>query len=95
MVVDRYKDMCRTIDLVREEFARFQQLGAGLSSSSWVTDLLQDKLSGTPIRAYFVAKTAIWLKDTSPLYSALPYARNERLFSAQLPFIFEVVITIQ
>lgn len=95
MVVDRYKDMCRTIDLVREEFVSFQKLGAGLSSSAWVTDLLQNKLSGTPIRAYFVAKTAIWLKSTSPFNSALPYARNERLFSAQLPFVFEVVITIQ
>lgn len=87
--------MCRTIDLVREEFISFQQLGAGLSASSWVTDLLQNKLSGTPIRAYFVAKTAIWLKHTNPVFSVLPYARNERLFSAQLPFIFEVIITIQ
>ncbi len=95
MAVDRYKDMYRTIDLVREEFVSFQQLGAGLSSSSWVTDLLRQKLEGTPIRAYFLAKTAAWLKTISPTGPAFHYARHERLFAAQLPFIFEVVITIQ
>lgn len=95
MAVDRYKDMYRTIDLVREEFISFQQLGAGLSSSSWVTDLLRQKLEGTPIRAYFLAKTAAWLKTISPAGPAFNYARHERLYTAQLPFIFEVVITIQ
>lgn len=95
MAVDRYTDMYRTIDLVKGEFACFQAVGSGLSRSSWVTDLLRSKLNGTPIRAYYVAKTAAWLKTMSPLRSALHYTRRERLFTAQLPFVFEVVITIQ
>lgn len=95
MAVDRYTDMYRTIDLVKKEFDCFQAAGAGLSRSPWVTDLLRSKLNGTPIRAYYVAKTASWLRTMGSLRSAYYYTRYERFFTAQLPFVFEVVITIQ
>lgn len=95
MAVDRYQDMCHTIDRVKREFSCFQALGTNLSRSAWVTDLLRHKLSGTPIRAYYLAKTAAWLKTVSPWRSARIYDRQERLFTAQLPFVFEVVITVQ
>ena len=98
MAVDRYKDMSHTIEQVKLEYAAFVAQGQATASADWVLDLLERKLSGRPIRAYFLVKTTRWLTQLqSPLQrlrtKALPGL--DRLFSAQLPLVFEVVITIQ
>lgn len=89
--------MQHTVGRVNAAFARFESCGNGLANSPWVTELLRKKLSGTPIRAYFVAKTAAWLSDNVAFRSPLNILRSgqDRLFTEQLPFVFEAVITIQ
>lgn len=98
MALDRYNDMYQTIEQVKLEYAAFVAQGQATAGADWVLDLLERKLSGRPIRAYFLAKTSNWLvRLQSPLQrlrtKALP--GYERLFSAQLPLVFEVVITVQ
>jgi geranylgeranyl pyrophosphate synthase len=97
MKVDRFQDMNQTIEGVREEFTTFVACGRGLAGSSWATDLLRSKLSGTPVRAYFLAKTAQWLWPLAPRAQRLrrPAQEWQKLLDAQLPFVFETIITIQ
>lgn len=97
MTKDRFQDMQYTVGWVNAAFTRFESCGDGLVNSSWATSLLRKKLSGTPIRAYFVAKTAQWLSDNATLRPPFNLFRSgqDQLFAEQLPFIFEAVITIQ
>ena len=98
MAVERYRDMCRTSERIQLEYPFFVAQGKATTGSAWVLDLLESKLSGRPIRAYFLAKTTHWI---SQLQAPWQRARttmlpgSERLFMAQLPLVFEVVITIQ
>lgn len=98
MVVDRYRDMYQVIEQVRLEFPAFLAQGQATAGADWVLELLKRKLEGQPIRAYFLAKTTNWLVQLQAPWqrvrtNLLPGAN--RLFSAQLPLIFEVVITVQ
>lgn len=97
MTKDRFQDMQYTIDRVNVAFTRFEACGQGLANSPWVTSLLRKKLSGAPVRAYFAAKMAAWLTDQSAPLSSFRSLRPgmDSLFSEQLPFIFEAIITIQ
>ncbi|PSR14586.1 MAG: hypothetical protein DA408_11045 [Bacteroidetes bacterium] len=97
MKVDRFQDMNQTIKGVRREFTTFVACGRGIAESAWVTDLLQSKLSGTPVRAYFLAKTAEWLWPLASRTQRLrrPAQEWQKLLYAQLPFVFETIITIQ
>ena len=90
--------MYQVVEQVKLEFPAFLAQGQATAGADWVIDLLQSKLAGRPIRAYFLAKTTNWLVQLQTPWQrvrtrVLPgYAR---LFSAQLPLIFEVVITVQ
>ncbi len=97
MIKDRFQDMQHTVERVNAAFTHFESCGDGLANSPWATALLRTKLSGTPIRAYFVAKTAAWLSDNVAFRSPFHLLRSahDRLFAEQLPFVFEAVITIQ
>ncbi|MEL6658153.1 MAG: hypothetical protein AAFY48_01425 [Bacteroidota bacterium] len=90
--------MYQVVEQVKLEFPAFLAQGQATAGAEWVIDLLESKLAGRPIRAYFLAKTTNWLVQLQTPWQRvstrlLPGAG--RLFSAQLPLIFEVVITVQ
>ncbi|MEZ4983789.1 MAG: hypothetical protein R2795_01925 [Saprospiraceae bacterium] len=86
-----------TIPALQDAIHRFERVGQGLYESKWATKLLKNKLSGTPVRAMFVAQIAVWAESQQSLpvraRKLLPGYRH--LFDNQLPFVFEVVIAIQ
>ncbi|MEL7220775.1 MAG: hypothetical protein AAGJ93_05610 [Bacteroidota bacterium] len=89
--------MKRNSILVKQELATFLACGHGLASSDWATQLLRNKLDGNPLRAYFVSKMAEQLWDKARFIYKARHSQNtwEKLLYRQLPFAFEVVITIQ
>lgn len=97
MRVDRFQDMKRNSILVKQELTTFLACGHGLKSSNWATQLLRNKLDGNPLRAYFVSKMAEQLWDKVLFVHKLRYSQSlwQKLLYRQLPFAFEVVITIQ
>lgn len=98
MAVDRYRDMYQCIERLKLEYPAFVAQGEATERAHWVLELLEKKLAGQPVRAYFLAKTARWLIQLqSPWQKTRTrlLAGHDRLFFAQLPLIFEVVITIQ
>ena len=96
ITVDRFQNMHHTNSAVKSEFITFTALGVNLDSSTDTISFLQQKLDGKPIRAYFTTKMGQWLMAERTSFSKY---RNEeilsKLLNAQLPFIFEVVISIQ
>lgn len=98
MAVDRYRDMYQCVEHLKLEYPAFVAQGQATDGSGWVFELLEQKLSGQPIRAYFLAKAARWLIQLqSPWQRARTHILpgQQRFFFAQLPLAFEVVITIQ
>lgn len=96
MTVDRFQNMYHTNSAVKSELITFTDLGFNLGYSTNSISFLQQKLNGKPIRAYFTAKMGEWLLKERTVFSKY---RNEealsKLLNAQLPFIFETVISIQ
>ncbi len=96
ITVDRFQNMHHANRAVKGELITFAALGLNLDSSTDTISFLQQKLDGHPIRAYFVTKMGQWIMAERTSFSK--YKNEEvlnKLFNAQLPFIFEVVISIQ
>lgn len=96
MTVDRFQNMHQTNSAVKSELVTFTALGVNLGYATDSISFLHQKLNGKPIRAYFTAKMGEWLMEERTVFSKY---RNEevlgKLLNAQLPFIFETVISIQ
>lgn len=97
MIPKRFEDMRQLTVSLDDELKTFTQYGYGDEHDQWVLKLLRKRLSGTPLRAYFVAKTSEWLQaGMSPWQRWRQRGRTTRqLTQVQLPLIFETVITIQ
>lgn len=93
MAKNRFDDMQQTQRLLQEEFSSFKSLGFGLQEDVAPSNLLYKKISNQAVRAYFVAKIAQWFtKEDNTIDNK---SAKSRLFNAQLPFIFETIISIQ
>jgi geranylgeranyl pyrophosphate synthase len=60
----------------------------------YFTDYLKDKLKKKPLRAYFTLKIYDYLRHYSNLQQQFTLLPTE-LYTIKLPFVFEVVITVQ
>lgn len=99
----RFNEMRQTGKAVRQEVQKLRRLlhemhffhnDRGLEI--YCLRYLEEKISGKPLRAYFSRKMYEYLSDYPVCEQAfLKFTDSNNLFFRKLPFVFEVVITIQ
>ncbi len=97
MILNRFHDMRQLAASLQKELHHLEEYGYGDSVNDWVTAMLRERCAGTPVRAYYMAKTAEWLLPFAAPWRRLciQTAAGKKLLQVQLPLIFEGVITIQ
>lgn len=78
---------------IRNEFLYFQQVSLIDSDSTEFFNLLKAKTDNLPLRGYFTRKVFDYLEDTHSVDT--PDKDLFDLFTSKIPFILELVITIQ
>lgn len=76
-----------------DELNKFNQYGFGRVANHSAVRSLRVKLGGNPARAHFICHMSDWLLDLSSYHYRSPKLLT--LTKRQLPFIFEVIISIQ
>ena len=97
MLLERKKDMRELAQMLRKELKVFEAYGLDQEVESEIFAPLQKRLNGMPLRAYFVQKTfqIIHSKLTWNKKAQLTVSRKSPVFLVKIPFIFELIITIQ
>ena len=92
---DRIKQEIKCLEDLLQEMDLFEK-GHKDSLGKYCLEYLRSKIGGKPLRAYFTRKMYDYL-NVYPSCQAkfLEYENPDNLFLQKLPFIFEVVITIQ
>ena len=93
----RYSDMRFCALQVGSELKAFENLADTQGISASIVKPVKTRLAYMPLRAYFMRKIVAYLQacpdfDRSYLYQ---YDSSDDLFNKKLPFLFEVIITIQ
>lgn len=89
----RFEDMRITAQRLRAELCVLSRYSYGEATTDWVMGFLRQRLSGTPVRAYYVDKVADYIADRG---GRRPSGRAwQHLLHTQLPLLYEGVITIQ
>lgn len=93
----RYSDMRSCATNVRTELNRFEALSSRNGIRSSVLQPLKKRLESAPLRAYFITKLYAYLKACSDYHQQVKMdaAIADPLFTKKIPFVFEVIITIQ
>jgi geranylgeranyl pyrophosphate synthase len=78
---------------LQQELQSFQQTGFSTSLNTRLFALVNQRFSGSPLRAYFVYQMAGYLHQNQKRRKRI--AAEPAIFDTKLPFIFEMVITIQ
>ena len=97
MASPRYEDMRSTAAQLQLELERLEKLGSSININKHIFELLKKRLAGSPIRAYFVQKMYHYILEMKQQkrWKWRPKLQKELALSQKLPFVFEVVITIQ
>ncbi|RMF00124.1 MAG: hypothetical protein D6772_06740 [Bacteroidetes bacterium] len=97
MNLDQYKQMhVQTNRLLRREYQVFCSYSRGTVVDRWAASYLLVKLEGRPARAYFARAMSDWLLGLKASWCRWSQSvAKKRLVEAQIPFLFELVISIQ
>lgn len=93
----RYSDMRSCAENVGKELDRFEALSLRNGIRSSVLKPLKKRLENAPLRAYFISKLYAYLKACPDYHrqAKMDSAIADPLFTQKIPFVFEVIITIQ
>lgn len=96
--MERQKEMRRTSELMLVELQKLENRAYSHDINDSIFDLVRKRMSGTPLRAYFVQKI-FDINQSLSIFSSLHHrSKNkdlQKLGQVQLPFVFEMVISIQ
>ncbi len=93
----RHEEMRQTSQTILAELQLLQQRAFHRNINDFVFDLVRRRMQGAPLRAYFVQKVFALGHSYKSWPFGTPKNRQQiqRLGNVQLPFIFEMVISIQ
>lgn len=96
-IPQRHEDMQGCAQQLLVELEKFKALGKyqGLEDSFF--QMVENRIKGKPLRAYFIIKLFDYVKalSKSQWKRRLSNTSSDRLFHQKIPFIFEVIISIQ
>jgi geranylgeranyl pyrophosphate synthase len=97
MLLKRKEEMCILAGALRDELKQFTLSGINQDLDSEILEPIRTRLSATPLRAFFARQMFLIIKDHQGWKKRLQYslAGDEDLFLVKIPFVFEVIITIQ
>lgn len=95
MAARRYDSMRLLANSLQQELQRLEDLSFQTDVKDLVFDLLRKRLAGSPIRAFFVQQIYYYTREAMGKSAWNWNAAHHKQFSRQLPFVFEVIITIQ
>ena len=96
--MERQKEMRRTSEWMLVELQKLEQKAYSRDINDSIFDLVRKRMGGAPLRAYFVQKIFDIHSSLSVFSSFYPLSKNkdiQKLGRIQIPFIFEMVISIQ
>lgn len=95
IAANRYEEMRVLAKNLQMELRRLEDLSYQSEIKNLVFDLLRNRLEGRPVRAFFVRQVYLYVQEAMGKTGKKFLANFERQMQQQLPFVFEVVITIQ
>lgn len=95
MLLNRKEDMRILASALRDELEHFKKFGVNEDLNTELLEPIRSRLSDTPLRAYFAQKIFIIARDRLGRNKRHYRSHNEKLFTVKVPFVFELVITIQ
>ena len=96
--MERQKEMRRTSEWMLVELQKLEQKAYSRDINDSIFELVRKRMGGAPLRAYFVQKIFDIHSSLSVFSSFYPLSKNkdiQKLGRIQIPFIFEMVISIQ
>ncbi len=94
MLIKRHQEMRSLADDLRLEVCKFEKSKANLDFYGFAFSELKTRMEGLPLRAFFVKKSYELLRSKSKRNFIFSKKISEE-FTVKLPFVFEVIITIQ
>lgn len=97
MLLDRKEDMRAMASALRDELTHFERFGVNEDLNPDLLEPIRNRLRNTPLRAYFAQKMFLIIRDRLGWNKRLQrnLSVNEKHFTIKIPFVFELIITIQ
>ena len=93
----RYSDMRLCALKVRTELDNFEALASKQHIRTAILNPIKNRLESAPLRAYYISKVFAYLQSCPDYHKPATFSNSEleSLFTQKIPFIYEVIITIQ